>query len=483
MIKHCAEAGRFCGTPSGWRRGGRCPRCRTAHNAETGRYRGMTLEQRRTVLDALRAGSRPEAAADGVGLPVARLGAQASRDGELRAALDGYPEEVQQAARVGDYLAALTRTAGDAGLAAYVCGLSDSELEDLRGRPGVAQAEAAVVALLTGAARETSPSWKILLTADRVAQLRELWADRSITVLEIGKTLGASDNTVWQWARQLGLPPRAKPPGARFAESRERLEELLEEGRSVTEMARELGVSDQSVLNWIERIGATRPGRAPRQQPVTEGEAQQAGELGGPRSRPATTLDQAMPRLRELWADGARVRDIAAELGVTPVTVHRWAAKAELPPRRSGRDSADARRRLGELWADPDRSPTSIAEELGISRVTVHKWAQEEGLPPRQAARRADQLDKVAEMWADQERTVRSIAAELGVALPTLRRRVAELGLPPRRARRMPKLEQSEARLRALWADGRGIAEIAEELGVTRETVTMWVLRLGLPTR
>lgn len=51
----CAEAGQNCGTPLGWRHGGRCPRCRAAHNEETRDLRRVKNAPPPVVIETLTA--------------------------------------------------------------------------------------------------------------------------------------------------------------------------------------------------------------------------------------------------------------------------------------------------------------------------------------------------------------------------------------------------------------------------------------------
>lgn len=50
----CKAPKASCGTASGWRAGGRCLRCRLAHNNDTSRRRGLTDAERYDFLAALR---------------------------------------------------------------------------------------------------------------------------------------------------------------------------------------------------------------------------------------------------------------------------------------------------------------------------------------------------------------------------------------------------------------------------------------------
>jgi hypothetical protein len=79
------------------------------------------------ALAALRAGARPEAAAEVAGVTSHSLTTCAAWDGELRAALDGYDLHVQRAARLADYLAALARTGGAIDLAVKIARVTREE--------------------------------------------------------------------------------------------------------------------------------------------------------------------------------------------------------------------------------------------------------------------------------------------------------------------------------------------------------------------
>lgn len=142
----CTAPRTSCGTPSGWRAGGRCPHCRTAHNRDAGKRRGLREEQRNLVLRDLRSGGTAESAAEAAGISPRSLAQSARVDSELRAALDGAPEAIQVIAPRGDWLAALVRLGGDQKAAALAVGINPNQPNNWR------QADpdfnAAVVALL-----------------------------------------------------------------------------------------------------------------------------------------------------------------------------------------------------------------------------------------------------------------------------------------------------------------------------------------------
>ncbi|MGP4114646.1 hypothetical protein ACTWP5_27520 [Streptomyces sp. 4N509B] len=230
------------------------------------------------MLSLLRFGRTIDQAAAAVGTTVRALAAAATVDGELRTALDGLPVEVQRAARLGDYLAALTRTGGDRDLAATVCGMTRAMVEGYRyDQETFATAEAAVLAmvgasppakarvtdaqldevarLLEGgasiakaaeaagvghptnlrvyakrhprlaAALPPRKDWPIKTakkSPERFARLRELWADKTLSYQEIADDLGVSVSSVRLWAAELGLPRRSRLARREALEERRR---------------------------------------------------------------------------------------------------------------------------------------------------------------------------------------------------------------------------------------------------------------------
>lgn len=91
-MTRCEAAGHGCGTPSGWRVGGRCPRCLGAHNMETRelRRRWSWIDQRtwHAILRAIRNSRTMSDAAARYGLTANSLHAQARVHPERAEQLD-----------------------------------------------------------------------------------------------------------------------------------------------------------------------------------------------------------------------------------------------------------------------------------------------------------------------------------------------------------------------------------------------------------
>lgn len=88
-------------------------------------------------------------------------------------------------------------------------------------------------------------------------------------------------------------------------------------------------------------------------------------------------------------------------------------------------------------------------------------------------------------LWEDRRETYTSIAERLGISYATVDRTRHRLGLPARgAARRGPRRRTiSDAELRAAWAEGVPIRELAERAGVSVSGISVACNRLGLPSR
>jgi transposase-like protein len=109
----------------------------------------------------------------------------------------------------------------------------------------------------------------------------------------------------------------------------------LEHGRSIESIAREVGRPPSTVAYWVNKHGLTSR-HAPKHA-----------------ARGGLTRDQLQP----LVEDGRSIREIAAELGVSPATVRHWLAKHRLRTRP----------RHYSLRGEP--KPETIARECAL-----HGW-------------------------------------------------------------------------------------------------------------
>lgn len=264
--ERCEEGGDYCGTPTGWRRGGRCRRCRTSHNADLRKYRGLTGDQRAHFLWGLRAGQSIDQAAASAGVTAGTVNRSSTYDGELRAALDGYSAPVQRVARLGDYLAALTRTGGDITLACQVSAVGTVNLPGYRaGDPLFSAAEQAILKWVDQAtARPAARLPDSLL--DEAARLLE--ADPKPTMNSVVRRLGVSDRSLRYAAGRHERLRAALPPvvprgsGKRSAFTPEKDEQLRalwpDKNISKKELADLLGVSISTLSSRVSDLSLPR---------------------------------------------------------------------------------------------------------------------------------------------------------------------------------------------------------------------------------
>ncbi|MBE4761819.1 helix-turn-helix domain-containing protein [Streptomyces caniscabiei] len=258
----CVAPAKHCGTPYGWRTGGRCPRCRRAHNQESNHSRGLGEERRTTVLAALRDGLAAAQAAALVGVTPTSLSQWAGRDGELFAALEGQSERHQFVARQGDYLAALTRSAGNPKDAALLAGIRPETLEVWREDPDYMAMEKALLRWIRGATR---PRRRPRLSADELDRAADL-VEQGASVDEAARHLGCSKQGLQNAAARherlqsvLSRAPRRNGGGRRSTltpELEERLRLMWADPRyRIAHVAQHLGVSPHTVQRWRIKLG------------------------------------------------------------------------------------------------------------------------------------------------------------------------------------------------------------------------------------
>ncbi|MFJ4682027.1 hypothetical protein [Streptomyces sp. NPDC088789] len=257
----CAAPGQSCGTASGWRKGGRCARCRRAHNEETKHYRGLGADGRQTVLTALRSGMSPEEAAAQADVTRGTLSRMAERDGELFTALEGQTPAQQQAARRGDFLAALTRSQGRPLDAARMAGIPPEEVTEWRTDPMYARLEDTMLQWLRQASRQSYARMSDE-DLDRAAELLERGATIRAAAAEIGCSGQALRNAGERHERLRAALPVKKSKlagggsrGHLTPQKEARLRQMCGDPRyTLKGMALQLEITDKTLRNWIDRL-------------------------------------------------------------------------------------------------------------------------------------------------------------------------------------------------------------------------------------
>lgn len=96
----------------------------------------------------------------------------------------------------------------------------------------------------------------------------------------------------------------------------------------------------------------------------------------------------SVDKARRLYDQGITDREIAAEMGASYSTVHRWRLAAQLPPK-----SAKHKRRckfdetLARKLYDDGLSDQKIADQVGASFQSISRWRIRNGLPSNYIAK------------------------------------------------------------------------------------------------
>jgi transposase-like protein len=129
----------------------------------------------------------------------------------------------------------------------------------------------------------------------------------------------------------------------------EKFKELYERGVTMREICKEFGVSPSTYVYWRTKL-KLKPRRSP---PV----------------RPVRKVDPE--RLKELYLEGAKVKDIAREFGVSESAILRWVDKLGLE-RGVRKASSDWKDRVLKLFEGRAFVTTDdVARELGVTRGTA----------------------------------------------------------------------------------------------------------------
>lgn len=167
---------------------------------------------------------------------------------------------------------------------------------------------------------------------ERVARLRELWPDVSLSAADIGRKLGVSKGAVACKARRLGLPSRPSPLSS-ASPTRNR---KGNRGRAHTPETRER-------LRQMALARAPMPGRS---------EAIKAG-------MPVAWTPERVDLLRALWPRlHLTVPQVVARVGLSRTTVNRKVRELGLPPRRAANGTARAK---------PSRAVQQVAARVPVA--------------------------------------------------------------------------------------------------------------------
>ncbi len=242
------------------------------------------------------------------------------------------------------------------------------------------------------------------IDAEDIDELVRLYVDEQLSTSQIALRVGKSSGVVWARLRDAGVQFR-KRGNAPKLDPEDLRRWYVEEGQSTLDIAQHTGMSTSGVTAALERAGIAR-------RPL------EASELG---------LTDA--ELARLYLD-ERVDDdeIGRRYGVATWTVRQRLRTAGIRRPNGVLPGGDvpmpARTELKQLYETQRRTLADIGAHYGVPDPTVRRWLEIAQIPLRQrppsAGRRPDQpldLDHTTlwRLYVTEGRTAAEIAAEVGV--------------------------------------------------------------------
>ena len=133
--------------------------------------------------------------------------------------------------------------------------------------------------------------------------LLEQWLEQGLSLGQIARLAGRDRSTVGYWVAKHGLTSNGRAKhAAKGGISRDRLEALIETGATMREMAVELDVSQSTVQHWLKKFRLKTKNGVGRRSRIT-----------GRRLRSAPGFVPAMARPSSSWRDAAPTAASAAD--------------------------------------------------------------------------------------------------------------------------------------------------------------------------
>jgi transposase-like protein len=254
--------------------------------------------------------------------------------------------------------------------------------------------------------------------------IKKQYCESRRSVNDIADELGTTVDTVIKWMDKHGIERRSpaetqsdgNPVPLREADWLR--EQYHQQGKTTTEIAEELSVSQRAVWNWMERHDIDRRSMA---EINTDGDV--------------APLRNAEWLREQYCGEGRSSPDIADELDVAPTTVRRWMEQHEI----GRRDMSEAKAEgdvvplkdpewLHQRYVEQEQSAHDIADELGVSANVVRDWADKHGIQIRSLSeanaegnvgplRDSEWLQK---QYCEQNQSIGKIGEKLGVSPQTV---------------------------------------------------------------
>lgn len=319
-----------------------------------------------------------------------------------------------------------------------------------------------------------TPEQQLLI--DRIHEL----GDQGITVPKIAKIVEMSPTTIYDWMKKGFLDTgRIKQPGSgnyeQVKDNREKnqartnkTQRLLDEGRSVREVASIIGVSRASIYNWKKDGLISIDSTARRQAKVD--------------------------RIHELGDQGHPPKSIAKIVGITPQMVYYWKKKgvidaSRIPAGVYGYSRFTDKERQAMLdtihrLADEGHSIQDAANYVKVAVMTIYRWCDlglldKDRFKRKGIRERDDKIEKAHQLAMDGH-SIPQISKILGLGHSTIYNWKSEGLLDPGivvKDRDYWNEKQKQAKIdkvNRLTSEGRSVKEIASIVDMKPATIYNW---------
>lgn len=196
--------------------------------------------------------------------------------------------------------------------------------------------------------------------------------------------------------------------------------------------------------------------------------------------------------LREQYVNQSRSTiDIACEVGVSSSTIIYWMETFDIERRSgigstSGGDMEPLRNKewLEQRYVTREESTYDIANTLGVSRKSVTRWLNKHGIETRakvtgvQKGSTAPLRDRewVETQCVEKSKTPTEIADSLDIGYSDVKKWIDNHEITPQHYSERTEPLRDESWLREQYhQNGQSLTDIAEQLGVTHDTVVCWI--------
>lgn len=198
-------------------------------------------------------------------------------------------------------------------------------------------------------------------------ELEWMYLNEGMSIREIAKEIGVGRSTVSNWLREYGIQPRSMLESklkGKVKPCKKELEQMyIDDMMTITEISDVLGVVSSTISNWLHEYGITVRDKS--------------------KSQLKEKIKTNEEELRKMYINELMsINKIGKLVGISHGTVHRWLREYGIPVRCISESLLKekvkpTRKELKMMYVDKLMSTTKIAGEFGVSSNTVSRCLME----------------------------------------------------------------------------------------------------------